>query len=423
MAAKKGQIPSHVKKKQFTHPKLEHRLIQVLETIEDPRKPSQFCCYSLTSILFMVLVSQVCGAKDWPQIVVMCEGMQDWLGQYVDMSAGVPCERTFKNIFNFINPESMESLLIKTADFVRERRAGEVICFDGQTERGTKDKANSIHGIHLLSAWSADNEICLGQVKVDDKSNEITAMPVLMEALDLKDSIVTADALNTQKAIIDKAQEVGADYLFPVKGNQGSLLQEVISAFSQLDAEQENSKKQWERAIAKSKEQRDEERLKKLLNEGSSTCGGDFFETIEKGHGRIEVRICTTLSAKDLPSQADWKGLKTIARISRERKEGDKIHKETAYYIGSIDQNAKRVAGIARSHWRVENSLHWRLDVVFGQDRSRYRDRNGARNLATCRKMALNLLQKEKSLKKGVATKQAAAIANPSYREQVLNNL
>ena len=423
MAAKKGQIPAHVKKKQFTHPDLKHPLIQAIEGVEDVRKPSQFFRHSLTSVIFMVLVAQVCGAKDWPQTVVMCEGMKDWLGKYVDMSGGVPCERTFKDLFNLIQPESMEKLLIQTADFVRERISGEVVCFDGQTERGTRDKTKDINGIHLLSAWSADNEICLGQIKVDDKSNEITAMPMLMEILDLKGTIITADALNTQKAIVGKAEEVGADYLFPVKGNQEGLLQEVTSAFDQLEKDQKRAQEQWERAILKSKEHRDAKRLEKLLNEGPNECGAMFYESIEKGHGRIEIRNCVTLSANDLPSQSEWKGLKTIAKISRERRRGEKIEKEIVYYIGSINQEASLVAEVARSQWGIENGLHWRMDVIFGQDRSRYRDRNGARNLAICRKLALNLLQKETSLKLGTATKQAAAIANPIYREKVLKNL
>jgi hypothetical protein len=241
MAARKGQIPSHIKKKEFTHPGQEHPIIQALERIEDFRKPSQFFRYSLTSVIFMVLVAQVCGAKDWPQTVVMCQGMADWLGKYVDMSGGVPCERTFKDLFNIIKPEAMEGLLKETADLVRERSPKEVISFDGQTERGTSDKVNDIKGIHLLSAWSSSNEICLGQIKVDDKTNEITAMPLLMDTLDLKGTIVTTDALNTQKAIVKKARDAGADYLFPVKGNQETLLQEIMSAFDQLDIEQKKA--------------------------------------------------------------------------------------------------------------------------------------------------------------------------------------
>ena len=423
MAAKKGQIPSHVKKKQFTHPGIEYTLIQSLERIEDIRKPSQFFRYSLTSVIFMVLVTQVCGAKDWPQTVVMCEGMTDWFAQYIDMSGGVPCERTFKDLFNLINPAAMEDLLTQTARLVRKKISREVVSFDGQTERGTRNTAADIDGIHLLSAWSSDNEICLGQIKVDDKSNEITVMPLLMEALDLKETVITADALNTQKTIIKKAQEVGADYLFPVKGNQETLLKELILSFEQLDKEQKKAKDQWEWAITKSKEHRDEERFTKLMNQGPDSCGATFFESIEKGHGRIETRSCTTLLATDLPSRSAWKGLKTIVRIFRERNDGKKIHRETTYYISSLNQEAEFIASVARNHWRVENSLHWRLDVIFGQDKSRYRDRNGARNLATCRKLALNLLQKETTLKRGMATKHAAALANPTYREKVLKNL
>jgi predicted transposase YbfD/YdcC len=423
MAAKKGQIPAHVKKKQFTHPGIGYSLIQSLEKIEDVRKPSQFLHYSLTSVLFMVLVAQICGAKDWPQTVVICEGIADWLGKYVDMSSGVPCERTFKNLFSAIRPECMERLLVDTADLIRERIPREIVSFDGQTERGTKDKAHDVSGIHLLNAWSADNEICLGQIKVSDKSNEITAMPLLMERLDLKGAVITGDALNTQKAIMQKTLEMEADYLFPVKANQGTLLQEVTSAFEQLEIEQTKAREQWQRAIAKSKEYRDEKRVQKLLNDGPDMCGAAFFESLEKSHGRIEKRVCTTLSAKDLPARFEWQGLTTIARISRERKEGEKTHTEIVYYITSLGQEAEFIAYAGRNHWGIENSLHWRLDVIFGQDRSRYRDRQGASNLAICRKLALNLLQKETSLKRGMATKQAAALANATFRDKVIKNL
>lgn len=423
MAAKKGVIPPHVKKKEFFHPNIEHPVIQILEDVEDSRKPSHFFLYSLTSVLFMAITATICGAKDWPQIVVMSEGMAEWLANYVDMQSGVPCERTFKNLFNSIRPEAMEKALQSIAGLMREKILGDVVTFDGQTERRTADRSANLSGIHLLNAWSAENDICLGQLKVDDKSNEITAVPKLMDSLELKGTIITADALNTQKAIAAKAIEKEADYLLPVKGNQGTLLQEVTSAFEQLDLEQARAKKQWERALSKAKEQRDEPRIQKLLDQGPNLCGAGFCQSVEKGHGRVEIRTCTVFSAEGLPSRTEWEGLNTIVRISRQRKGRGDVHSETVYYIASLKPEAKKIADVARRHWGIENRLHWRLDVVFRQDESRYRDRIGARNLAVIRKMALNALLKETSIKRGLATKQCAAACNPGYREKVLKNL
>jgi DDE family transposase len=162
MAAKKGEIPAHVKKKEFIHPNTQHPVIHILEGVEDPRQPSQFFRYSLTSVLFMTITAVICGAKDWPQIVVASQGMADWLASYVDMSEGVPCERTFKNLFNAINPEAMEQALRDIAVLIRDKIPGEVVCFDGQTERRTAEKHLNLGGIHLLNAWSADNRICIG---------------------------------------------------------------------------------------------------------------------------------------------------------------------------------------------------------------------------------------------------------------------
>lgn len=423
MAAKKGKIPAHVKKKEFSHPNTQHPVIHILEGVEDPRKPSQFFRYSLTSVLFMTIAAVICGAKDWPQIVVASQGMADWLSGYVDMSGGIPCERTFKNLFNTIKPKAMEQALRDIAAFIRDKIPGEVVCFDGQTERRTAEKYLNLSGIHLLNAWSADNRICIGQLKVDDKSNEITAMPELMDCLDLKNTIITADALNTQKTIVAKAIDCEADYLLPVKGNQENLLEEITSAFNQLDIDRAKAEDRWKRAISKAKEQRDDLRLQKLIKEGPNTCGASFWESTEKGHGRIETRSCIVMSAKDLPSKDEWAGLNTIARICRTRRVGDEEQSETIYYIGSLESNAELVASVARKHWGVENTLHWRLDVVLRQDDSRYRDRIGARNLAVVRKIALNAVSKETSIKGGIATRQYAASFNPAYRDKILKNL
>jgi predicted transposase YbfD/YdcC len=312
----------------------------------------------------------------------------------------------------------------KIASLIREKKSQEVINFDGQTSRGTADRHAGLTGIHLVNAWSTDNGICLGQLKVDDKSNEITAVPQLMEILDLKGTIVTTDALNTQKTIASKVIEKEGDYLLPVKGNQPALMEAVTSAFEVMEAERAVTLKQWERAVEKAKEYRDGNRLQKLLVNGPSTCGAFFFECEpEKSHGRIEIRKCITIPATGLPMVDEWQGIKTLVRVDRERGIGDKVTHETIYYISSLNPNQPELIGkAARKHWGVE-SLHWRLDVIFRQDQSRYRDRIGARNLAAIRKITLNAFSRETSLKGGVATKQCAAACNPIYRAKLVKNL
>jgi predicted transposase YbfD/YdcC len=425
MARKKGIAPAHVKRKHFVHPGHDLPMIAILEKVEDPRRPSIFFQYPLTSILFMTLIAVMCGATDWPKVIAISQGLSEWLAKYVDMSAGVPCERTFKNLMNALKPEALEQVLLELSSRIRKKSSQEVISFDGQTARGTSDRRVNLSGIHLVSAWSSENGICLGQLKVDDKSNEITAVPELMELLDLKGAIITGDALITQKAIAAKAIKVGGDYLLPVKGNHPALLKDIELAFEGLMRDQELARSHWERAVAKAREQRDEAKLKGLLTKGVSLCGAHYWqEEPEKSHGRIETRKCLAIPVGTMPSATEWQGLATLVRMDRERILGDRVTNETTYYISSL--GAKMVALIgeaARDHWGVENGLHWRLDVVFRQDKSRYRDRVGARNLAAIRKIVLNALSKETSFKGGMATKQCVAAVNPTYRDKLVKNL
>jgi predicted transposase YbfD/YdcC len=335
MAGKKGEIPLHVRKrqKQFNHPGVGHPIITILEGVKDPREPSLSFRHSLTSVLFMALVAIICGATDWAKVVVMSQGMTEWMLQYVDMSGGVPCDRTFKNIFNSIKPEALEQALQELSSLLRERLPEEVISFDGQAKRGTADKYKGLGGIHLLNAWSADNRICLGQLKVDDKSNEIPAMPKLMSLLDLKGTIITADAMNTQKNTVKQAIKQEADYVLPVKENQPALLEEIRSAFENADKEMAEKKTRWERNVKQAKTNRDQERLYNLLKKGPLNCGSSYWENeTEKSHGRIETRSCLVISAENLPSKDGWDGLQSIARITRERTENNHTSNEILYY-------------------------------------------------------------------------------------------
>ena len=306
------------------------------------------------------------------------------------MSNGVPCVRTFIRLFNVLHPESLNKVLLTIAKSFGNKVGSEVISFDGKTMRGTASLENGLKAVHMLNAWSHERGICIGHMKVDDKSNEIPAVPQLMELLDLKGTIITADAMNTQKKTASKAIELGADYMLPIKENQASLLEEVELLFK--DAQE-----------------------KKFHG-----IDADDLETVEKGHGRVEVRRYISMDASELPCTKEWEGLKSAGKVVRERTLKGKTSVETQYYISSCEIDAKLLEKVTRGHWGIENSLHLVLDVTFREYHLRYRDRVGTQNLATIRKLAHAALAKENTLKCGKTGKRIAAATDPEYREKLI---
>lgn len=374
------------------HPLPDLKLIQIFESIEDPRGASCNFKHPLTTILFITVICSLCGADDWELIVVQARAMTAWLAKFVDVSNGIPSVRTFKRVFEALSPLQLNRMLIEATSLCREKKNADVVSFDGKTMRGTSVIERGLKAIHMLNAWSHDNGICIGHVKVDDKSNEITALPQLMQVLDLKGTIITADALNTQKEIAAQAIIQGADYVLPVKGNHPTLLEEL-----------------------------------QLLFKDAIQCqfrgfDADEYITIEKAHGRIEKRTYFSIDASELPSTTEWSNLKSAGMVIRERTIKDKTSIEVQYYISSCEIDAKLLEKASRGHWGVE-SLHWVLDVVFREDKLRYRDRIGAQNLAAVRKMILSALAKDNTLKCGKAGKRLAAATDPQYREIVLAKL
>jgi predicted transposase YbfD/YdcC len=388
----KGQMPAHIKRKIFQHPNPNLQLIQILENISDPRKPSCNFQHSLTSIVFIVIVTSLCGADDWLIIETLAISMKDWIARFVDISSGIPSAHTIERVFSLIAPEAMESVLIETMALLREKKE-KVISFDGKTLCGTLDDSAGKKAIHILNAWSRENGICIGHKKVDDKSNEITAMPELMKWLDLEGAIVTTDALNTQKEIAKEAIKKGADYLLPVKGNHKGLQEDIELLFKEA---QKNEFK---------------------------GIDADQYETLEKSRSRVEKRWCCSIGADDLPDKEKWPGVKSLGMIRRERTLRGKPKTETVFYISSCEINAELLGTSVRDHWQIENGLHWSLDVVFREDKSRYRHDVGARNLAVVRKIVLGALSRDKSRKCGKANKRVLAAADPFFREEILENL
>jgi predicted transposase YbfD/YdcC len=318
--------------------------------------------------------------------------MKPWIAQFVDLSSGTPSAHTIERVFSLISPERMEKIFIEIMGILKEKKE-RVVCFDGKTLRGTADANAGKQAIHLLNAWSVENGICIGHRKVDDKSNEITAIPELMDLLDLKGTIITADALNTQKTVAKKAIELGADYLLPVKGNHKGLLEDIELLFQ--DAQKEEFK----------------------------GVDADQYETLEKSRSRVEKRVYYSIDAEDLPDKAKWAGIKSLGMVTRERTVKEKTSIEVIYYISSCEVDAQLLAKCAREHWQVENGLHWSLDIILREDKLRYRHEVGARNLSAIRKVVLGALSKDKTRKCGRIGKRVVAASDPLFREEILKNL
>jgi len=391
MSHPKGEVPPHIKPKKFQHPKENDSLIQALSGVEDPRKPSCNFRHSLVSVIFISLIGVLCGAKNWEEIVQCGEGMVDWIGKYVDISNGIPSVKTLKRLMSLIPSESLNRLLEALRHEIADSQ-GDIVAIDGKTLRGSRGWDKKDRPLHLLHAWSTEHGICLGQVPVDEKSNEITAFPELIETLELRGTIVTTDALNTQKqsavAIINK----GADYILPVKENHKDLYNDIQLLFKEAD------------------------------EKGFRGIDAAQSQTMEKSAGRVEERSYDLIDIEDLPARKEWAGSCSVGRVIRKRTKGEKTSEEKCYYITSLDVDIEKFSKGVRKHWGVENGLHLALDIIFAEDKHRYQDRVGAANLSLLRKVALSILTKDSSLKCGRPAKQMRAAASSAYREHLLKN-
>jgi predicted transposase YbfD/YdcC len=267
------------------------------------------------------------------------------------------------------------------------KKADQIVALDGKTLRRSFDKASSQKPLHIVNACATENGLTLGQLLVDCKTNEITAVPELLDSLNLKGATITADALNTQKTIAEKIVSQGNDYVLPAKGNQKALLAEVQDAFKSAEFDPTSK-----------------------LNK----------QVVEKGHGRIDTRTYFVLSAQNLDATQDWKGLQSIGMAITESVRTGKVTKEVRYYIASFQPDVERFAKAVRGHWAVENGLHWTLDVTFREDESRVRKDHAPRNFSLIRKLALNLLRADKTVRKSITQKMIKASVDPAYHETLL---
>lgn len=343
-------------------------------SLKDPRIKRKKL-YPLVEILFVVLCGTICGAESWRDFVLFGKEKSDFLKRYFPFIHGIPSKDTFARLFAVLDPEAFKACFI---EWVKSLQAAleDIIAIDGKTLCNSIDELNNVPAIHMVSAFATGARLVLAQQKVDDKSNEITAIPLLLDLLNLKGNIITIDAMGCQKAIAEKIHKKAADYVLGLKGNQGTLSQDV-----QLFLETEVAKE-------------------------SSAAIEDRYEEADKGHGRIEMRKCIVSSQIDwLEQKPEWAGLKTIAMIEETREIKNKISTERRFFISSLPADAKQIASAVRVHWLVENALHWTLDVVFNEDNSRIRKKNAGQNMALIRHIVFNMLGNAKKCFKDVGTK------------------
>lgn len=327
--------------------------------------------HNLIDILFIGVCTMVCNGEGFTDMEDFAIAKEDWLRQYLELPGGIPSHDTFRRVFSILDPGVFVACFVAWSQALHEATNGEVIALDGKTIRHSFDKASGQPALHIISAWASANGLALGHVKVDGKSNEITAFPKLLEMLDIKGRTVTMDAMGCQKELAEQIVDKGGDYVLCVKGNQESLHEDV----------------KW------------------FFDECGDFEGIDhtYYESVEKDHGRIEVRKCWAVEdeVKWLGIDKKWKGLRSIAAIQAERIIRGESSKEMRYYISSLPGEAKKIALAAREHWAIENSLHWVLDVTMNEDMSRVRKDNAPENLATLRRIAINMLRKDKTPMKG----------------------
>lgn len=354
--------------------------------LPDPRVVGR-TWHRLLDILFLTLCAAIGGMDDWEAIEEWGNARLDWLRQFVALENGIPSHDTLGRVFAALDSTQFEACFVRWMSTLCPSLEGEIVAMDGKTARGSRERGQA--ALHMVSAFVCGRGITLGQWKTDDKSNEITAVPELIEALELKGAIVTLDAMGCQKAIAQALVDKGADYVFGLKGNQETLHEQVKRLFDVTEWENYADFADW----------------------GHVTEGA--------GHGRVEWRRCLALKCPQGGPFEAWAGMKSVVMVDAMRQATEAVTAETRYFVSSLPPDSKRLAEAIRSHWQVENRLHWCLDVAFHEDACRTRRDHAPQNLNIMRKMAMNLLRLN-PLKKTLPKKRLRACLDPAYLAQVL---
>jgi predicted transposase YbfD/YdcC len=359
--------------------------------LPDPRVTGR-CRYRLLDLIVMTICASLTGAQNWVEVEAFVYSKRDWLQGFMNLDETLPSHDTFGRVFAMLDAQAFHTRFASWVRAVFEQTEGQVVAIDGKTARRSHDRGIGQDALHTVSAWGCANGLVLGQIATDAKSNEITAIPQLLQLLDVSGCLVTIDAMGTQKKITQQIRQQGGDYLLSLKDNQERLHQTAQDLFAYGD----------------------QTAFRHLQH--------SYHETINKGHGRIEIRRCDALALDDLLASfrdEGWRDLKTLVRVQRERRIGDRVETQTVYYISSTSNDARRLLAASRSHWGVENSLHWVLDVIFDEDQARTRRGYSAENMGIVRHVTLNILKQHQS-KHSLKVKRYKAAMDNTFLEGLL---
>ncbi|MEI9895808.1 MAG: ISAs1 family transposase [Chthoniobacter sp.] len=366
-------------------------LSQYLSIIADPRV-DRTKEHSLHDLLIIAVLAMLCGGESFVDFADFGRAQESWLRTFLPLPNGIPSHDTFGRVFALLDPEQFAACFSSWTQSLRQSLAQEIVAVDGKTVRRSHDRARGRPAIHLVSAWASENGLVLGQIKIEEKSNEITAIPALLRALELRGCIVTIDAMGTQKAIAKEIVEADAQYVLALKGNHEKVHVEVREFFADARARQ------------------------------FPGVTHAFLETVEKDHGRLETRrYWITKQIGWFADRALWAGLRSFGMVESLREIDGQMTAEIRFYLGSIPADAQTFARAVRGHWGIENQLHWSLDVAFGEDQCRVRVGHAAENLARLRHIALNILKADTTKKRGIKGKQKNAAWDHSYLLHLLS--
>lgn len=338
--------------------------------LPDPRVEGR-CDHKVIDIVVLTICGVICGADGWVGVETYGKEKEAFLREYLDLPNGIPSHDTLGRFFAALDAEAFQERFARWVETVFELTDGQVIAMDGKTARRSHDQRIGKDAIHLVSAWATSNGIALGQRRVGDKSNEITAIPELLRMLDVAGCVVTIDAMGCQTEIARTIIDQKAAYVLAVKDNQANLRQDIEDWFAYAEQVQFRNMQ------------------------------ADYHQTVNKNHGRIEIRQCWAiadpLAFEYIRHYQGWTNLQTIIRVQRERRESDRTSLETAFYISSLAPDAQRLLACTRHHWSIENAFHWVLDVTFREDDSRVRSGHAPENFTVLRRLALNILKQDHS--------------------------
>src|SRR5574341_643595 len=371
----------------------ETSILAYFGELDDPRIEKNRK-HPLINVIAIAILGVICGADNWVDIERYGRAKQAWLGQFLDLSNGIPSHDTFGRVFRWLDAEQFQKRFMAWRERICELSGGKGVAVDGKKLRRSQDRAHQRDGIWMVSAWVSDNRLVLGQQKVDEKSNEITAIPELLAALDTTGCVVTIDAIGTQTAIAQQIVDAQADYLLPIKENQGTLYEDMQMLFDGFEAE------------------------------NYVAVAHDTYKQVSEGHDGGEIRQCWVVSEPDyrayLRRAADWPRLTSLVKLLTIRITPTKTEVTQRYFISSWSASALKFLQHIREHWQIENGLHWVLEVAFREDESRIRKDHAPQNMATLRHMAINLLKPETSVKVGIAAKRKMAGWDDAYLLKVL---